>query len=75
MFSVQLRVTPPHGYSHTQFWGDLPPLLDGACCFDKQPIKAEESPHITMQHISTLYCSLGVPAGVHVLRHTAQAKA
>ena len=27
-----------------------------------------------MQHIPTLYCSLGVPAGVHMLQHTAQAR-
>ena len=53
-----------HLGSHTASSEDVSPFLEGRCC--------STSPHITMQFITTFWCSYGVLAGVIVLRQPKQ---
>ena len=59
-------VTPPHRQPQAVF-GDMPPVLEGGCCYARSLLWLKRVSHIITQRITTFKCSLGVGAGDSVL--------
>ena len=56
---VVVLITPPHGQPHTVFGGFIS-VSRVRMLLCKEPIMAEDSPHITMQCVTTFFSNVAL---------------